>query len=120
MICGLMMLAATAFHNVLDFDASLWFPVTAALVSALVVVAGIALRVRIYLFMGSSFFVLNTIASLIHVVRNQAPDQTKLLIGAVFLITGILFTGGFLFFQMKRQELLDRYNRFMSDLKQWE
>ena len=120
LICSLIMLGVTAFYNILDFNASIWYPVTAALVAALGVIAGIAFRVRIYLFMGVAFFLLNTVAALAHVVRNQPPDLTKLAIGVVFLATGILFTGGFLFFQMKRAELLARYQHLRADLESWE
>ncbi len=118
--CGLAMLGTSTFYNVVDFDESVLYPLAAALLSTLMVVVGISLRVRIYLFLGFSSFVLNTLAVLVHVIRSQPPSQVKLMIGAIFLIIGVAFTGSFLLLQMKRQEILDRYAALRDELRSWE
>jgi hypothetical protein len=84
--------------------------------SALAVVVGIALRIRIYLYLGFGAFAFNALTVLIHVIQNQPPTQTKLIIGAIFLLVGVIFTGSFLLMQIKRQEILKRYARFRDDL----
>lgn len=118
--CSLVVLGVSSFFNVVDFEESILYPLTAAFVAAGGVVLGIALRVRIYLYLGFSFFVLNTLAVLVHVIRNQPESQIKLVVGVVFLILGVVFTGSFLVLQMKRQEILDRYTELKDELDSWE
>ncbi|CAM2065900.1 hypothetical protein SCOR_11010 [Sulfidibacter corallicola] len=120
LVTSLVLLCVSAFYNLIDFRDSIWFPVGAALISALGVVAGISLRIRIYLFLGVGFFLLNTVTTLVHVVMIQPPGAIKLFIGVVFLALGCLFTGSFLVFQMKRQELLRRYQTLRLELSKWD
>ena len=42
------------------------------------------------------------------------------MIGAIFLIIGVVFTGSFLLLQMKRQEILDRYAALRDELRSWD
>jgi hypothetical protein len=43
-----------------------------------------------------------------------------LIVGIVFLVTGVVFTGSFLLFQMKRHEILRRYQALQQELAGWE
>ncbi len=117
---GLALLASSCWFNLIDFDQSVWYPLIAAVVAALVVVVGIALRIRIYLFLGSGFLLTNLIGTLAHVIVRQPPTQVKLLLGVVSLVVGLIFLGSFLVFQAKRKEILDRYAQLVETLKAWE
>ena len=117
---SLALVATSSFYNVIDFNESLYYPLVAALIAALGVIVGIGLRVRIYLYVGFCAFLLNSLAVLVHVIRSQPESQIKLLIGVLFLIIGMLFTGSFLLFQMKRQQILNQYARLVEELKAWE
>ena len=118
--CGLVLLGTTTFYNVVDFEESLIYPLAAALLSAAAAVAGIALRVRVFLFLGFTSFAVNTIAVLVHVLRAQPESHEKLLLGAIFLVIGTIFTGSFLLLQWKRQEILRRYAMLREELAEWE
>lgn len=118
--CSLILVGASTFYNVIDFNESLYYPLVAALVAAVGVVVGISLQVRIYLFVGLSSFVVNTVAVLVHVVRNQPPSQIKLIVGVVFLVVGLVFTGSFLLFQVKRQQILNQYAWLRRELAGWD
>ncbi|CAM2008205.1 hypothetical protein [Acanthopleuribacter pedis] len=120
LITCLVLLCTSAFFNLIDFRDSPWFPVSAAIIAALGVVAGISLRIRIYLYLGVGFFMLNIVTTLVHMVMLQPPDAVKLAVGMVFLGLGCLFTGSFLLFQMKRRELLRRYQALRLELSGWE
>jgi hypothetical protein len=118
--CGLVVLATSSLYDVLSFDVSHWYAVAAVLLSALGVVVGIALEVRVYLYLGTCFFLLNSAAIAVNVIRSQSPESEKLLLGVLFLGLGIFFTGSFLLFQMKRQEILREYTRLRVELRTWE
>ena len=120
MVCAFVMVGTSSFYNVVDFNESYAFPLVAATVSSLAVVVGIALRVRIYLYLGFSAFAFNAIVVLVHVILNQPPTQTKLIIGSIFLAIGVLFTGSFLAMQVKRQEILSRYRQLREELATWQ
>ena len=119
-ICSIVCVGVSSGYNMIDFDTSVFYPLAATMVSALAVIFGISLRIRIYLYLGLSFFFLNSIAVVVHVILNQPASRYKLLIGIIFLITGILFTGSFIIFQMKRQQILDQYTRLKNELRTWE
>ena len=120
LLCSLIMLGTSTVFNATDFEASLWYPVTAALMAAAGVVLGITLRVRIFLYLGAAFFICNTVAVLVHLILGQPPEHTKLIVGSVFLVTGVVFTGSFLLFQMQRHEILRRYRALQQELAGWE
>lgn len=120
LLCSLIMLGTSTVFNATDFEVSIWYPVTAALMSAAGVVLGISLRVRIFLYLGAAFFICNTVAVSVHLILGQPPEHTKLIVGIVFLVTGAVFTGSFLLFQMKRHEILSRYRALQKELAGWE
>ncbi len=117
---SLIMFGCVAFYNVNDFDQSILYPLIAAILSALGVVFGISLRVRIYLYLGTVFFFVNTIGVIAHVIIKQPPENTTLFIGIIFLVTGLTFIISFLVFQMKREEILNRYQNIKETLQAWE
>ncbi len=106
--------------NVIDFRESVMYPLVAAIFSTVAVVAGISLRIRIYLYLGTSFFFVNLFGIIAHIIISQPPENLKLAVGIVFLVTGVLFTASFLLFQMKRQEILNRYQELVKTLNAWE
>jgi hypothetical protein len=117
---SLIMFGCVAFYNINDFNQSIFFPLTAAILSTLGVICGISLRVRIYLYLGTVFFFVNTIGVLTHVIVKQPPENTTLFIGIIFLVTGLTFIISFLVFQMKREEILERYHDIRETLTKWE
>jgi hypothetical protein len=119
LICGMVMIGSSSYFNILEFNVSLWYPVTASLLSALAVVLGTSLQIRVYLYLGFGFFVLNTFAVVVHTILNQPPEVFRLIVGMIFLTMGILFLGSYLLFQMKRQELLEQYQFYQSKIGQW-
>ena len=118
--CSLILLGTSAYYSLIDFETSLWYPLAAALIAVFGVLAGISLRIRIYLFLGTFFFIFNTFAVMVNMVREQPPQYIKLIVGCLFLLTGLFFTGSFLLFQMKRQEVLGRYRELVQELGSWE
>lgn len=118
--CGLLLLGVSAFYNMLDFKSTIWLPVTAVLLSSLVVVMGISLRIRIFLYMGSAFFLVNIVGMIANVIVTQPDGRTMLAVGILFFIMGILFIATYLLFQMKREEILSRYRHLVETLDAWE
>lgn len=119
LICGMVMIGSSSYFNVLDFNTSLWYPVTASLLSSLAVIVGMSLQIRIYLYMGFGFFILNTFAVVTHTILNQPPEMFRLIIGMIFLLMGLLFLGSYLLFQMKRKELLAQYLSYRDKISNW-
>jgi len=117
---GLALIGVSSFYNMIDFQASLLYPLSAAGVALLGVLCGISLRIRIYLFMGLGAFVFNTFAVLVHVIKNQPPDHIQLYIGCLFLLAGLFFTGSFLLFQMQRQMILLTVQNLKANIQSWE
>lgn len=117
---GLALLASSSWFNLIDFSQSVWYPLIAAIVAALLIVVGTSLRVRIYLFLGSAFLLTNLIGTLAHVIVRQPPTQVKLMIGIVSLAVGLVFLAGFLLFQAKRKQILERYAHLVQTLNEWE
>lgn len=120
LFCGLILFGVSTFNNIVDFNESIWYSVTAALFSTIAVIAGISLRIRIYLYLGTSFFFVNLFAVVAHFVVAQPPEYLKLYIGIIFLFTGIAFTASFLLFQIKREEIIARYKFLLQEFSTWE
>ncbi|CCK79448.1 hypothetical protein [Desulfobacula toluolica] len=120
LIVSLILCGTCSFYNIMDFGSSIWYPVIATFMSSFFVVAGIPLKVRIFLYLGTLFFIVNAIGVIAHIIINQPAENITLSIGILFLVAGILFTASFLFFQMKRQQVIDRYHQIASELETWE
>ncbi len=118
--CGLILLGVSAGYNLLDFHSSVWLPFTAVLISSLIVVVGISLRIRIFLYLGTSFFFVNIIGMIINIIISQPDGRTLLAIGVLFFVLGILFISTYLLFQMKREEIINRYRQTLATIEQWE
>ncbi len=118
--CSIALLGSSAFYNLVAFQDSFGYPLVAAMVALLGVLAGISLRIRIYLYLGTFFFVFNTLAVLIQMARYQPAEHIQLLVGLLFLVTGLLFTAGFWAFQTQRHAILQRYEALMGELEDWE
>ncbi|GEM_PF-3950276 len=119
-VVSLILCGTASFYNIMDFDSSIWFPVIATLISTLLVVAGISLQVRIFLYLGMLFFIVNCIGVVANIIINQPPENVTLFIGVLFLIAGVCFIISFLLFQMKRQQIIDKYHSITEELRKWE
>ena len=118
--CSMALLGSSAFYNLVASEGTLQYPLVATLVALLGVIAGISLRIRIYLYLGTFFFVFNTLVVLIQIARFQPAEHVQLLVGLLFLVTGLLFTTGFWAFQTKRHAILQRYETLRGELEDWE
>ena len=79
------------------------------------VVAGVALRVRAFVYIGCAFLVINVLGQLGLQIHNQAG-----IVRAVILIAvGVTVMGLMIFFNIKREALRQRYRSFVSDTR-WE
>lgn len=117
---GLILLGVSAAYNILDFTVSVWYPATAALVSAFVVILGISLRIRIFLYLGSAFILVNLVGMIGNVIISQPPEKTMLAVGVLFLLTGILFVVSYLLFQLKREEIKRKYQAITQTIASWD
>jgi len=92
---------------------NLWLPMVLAALSILGILAGILLRVRAFLFLGTGFLAL----ALFTVIWYAAVDRDQTWIWyASGIIAGIAIVALFAIFEKKRQDLLEVVER----LKQWE
>ncbi|WP_444996602.1 hypothetical protein [Aliikangiella sp. IMCC44359] len=120
LFCGLILLTVSAGYNILDFQSSVWYPASAAIISAIVVLLGISLQIRIFLYLGSSFIFINIIGMIANIIIHQPPEKTMFAVGILFLVTGILFIASYLLFQMKREEIRQKYLAISNTIAQWE
>lgn len=96
-------------HGVKDAP---WLPVVLAGISIVGILAGIALRVRAFLYLGASFLVL----SLCTIIWHAAVDlHHTWLVWATGFVTGVLILALFGLFERKRHEVL----RLVEQLKEW-
>lgn len=118
--CSLAMLCISALYSIGDFNGSIWYPVTAAGIALLGVIIGISLQIRIYLYLGVAFFFINAVGAVGNVIITQPPEHIKLTVGIMFLLTGLLFIGSYIMFQMKRQQILAHYHYWRGEIDNWE
>jgi hypothetical protein len=78
------------------------------------IVIGIALRTRAFLYAGTSFFVLNVVGQLLLLF----PEQ-RLTRALVLLLLGTVITGSMIWFNMKREAILQRLRIFRADVATW-
>ena len=98
----------------LTFDAS-WALWLCVLVCVIGVAAGIVLRIRSYVFLGTAFLVTSVVANL---VRYGIRDPRA---GAIFLSgLGLLVVGFMVLVTTRRAELLARYRSVQQLLARWE
>ena len=83
--------------------------------SILGIILGIALRIRIFLYTGVAFLVLNVTGQLLQFYPEQRLGRALLLIGL-----GVVITLGMVGFSLKREAILQRVRVFRADLEAWE
>ena len=87
-----------------------------ALALALVgIVAGVALRIRAFLYAGVAFLVLNVGGQLIRFYPEQAMSRALILLGL-----GTVITVGMVLFNLRREAILRRVRIMRADLAAWE
>ena len=79
------------------------------------VVAGVALRIRAFLYGGVAFLVLNVAGQLIRFYPEQALSRALILLGL-----GTAITVGMVLFNLKREVILQRVRIMRADLAAWE
>lgn len=87
-----------------------------ALALALVgIVAGVALRIRAFLYAGVAFLVLNVAGQLVRFYPEQSLSRALILLGL-----GTVITVGMVLFNLKREAILRRVRIVRADLAAWE
>jgi hypothetical protein len=89
--------------------------VLALFLSLVGIVLGIALRTRAFLYSGVTFFVLNVVGQLLLLFPEQRLGKA-----IVLLVLGVAITGGMIWVNAQREQLLRRIRIFRSDLATWE
>ncbi len=79
------------------------------------IVAGIALRIRAFLYAGVAFLVLNVIGQLLRFYPEQGLSRALILLGL-----GATITVGMVVFNLKREAILRRIRIARADLARWE
>jgi len=120
LIISLIICGTSGFYNMVDFNESIWYPVIATLVAGGGVLLGISLRIRIYLYMGLVFFVVNAVGVVAHIIISQPPENMLVFIALLFLLGGIPLIAVFVTLQIKRQQILTRYRSVMDEIGGWE
>jgi hypothetical protein len=111
---AITVLYGAAAWKPLVFDET-WAMLLCALVCVLGVAAGVASRIRSYVYLGTAFLVVTVSANL---VRSGMRDHR---LGAVFLSAlGLLVVGFMVLLSAQRAELLKRYERVRQLLGGWE
>ena len=85
------------------------------LLSLLGTAAGVALRVRAFVYIGVAFLVINVLGQL----GLQIHRQGGIVRAVILIAVGFVVLGGMIFFNIKREQILRRYRRFMTDTR-WE
>jgi hypothetical protein len=78
------------------------------------VVTGIALRTRAFLYSGVTFLVLNILYQLLLLYPEQLLGKAVML-----LMLGVTITGGMIWFNLKREQVLQQIRVFRADLETW-
>jgi hypothetical protein len=79
------------------------------------IVAGVALRIRAFLYAGVAFLLLNVIGQLVRFYPEQALSRALILLGL-----GTVITVGMVLFNLKREAILQRVRIARADLAGWE
>jgi hypothetical protein len=78
------------------------------------IILGIALRTRAFLYSGVAFLVLNILSQVVLLFPEQRLGKAVLL-----LVLGVLITGGMIWFNIQRENILQRIRIFRADLETW-
>lgn len=93
----------------------LWVFVLALVLTLAGVMAGIALRIRAFLYAGVAFLILNVSGQLLRFYPEQGVSRALILLGL-----GATITGGMVLFNLKREAILQRVRMMRADLAAWE
>ena len=117
-LTGVRYAAAGAILAVSSLDAfssaSLTHFVLVLFLSLAGIVAGIALRIRPFVFVGLAFLVVNVLGQLGLQFQQHAALRAAILIGVGFVVIGIM-----VFLNIRREEILRKYRSFVADSR-WE
>lgn len=89
--------------------------VLALALALLGVIAGIALRIRAFLYAGVAFLILNVAGQLLRFYPDQSLSRALILLGL-----GATITVGMVWFNLKREAILQRVRILRADLAAWE
>ncbi|MCP4106558.1 MAG: hypothetical protein GY749_13660 [Desulfobacteraceae bacterium] len=92
----------------------LWVFGLAVFLSLAGVVAGIALRIRAFLYSGVVFLVINVVGQLIHHYPEQGLGK-----GILLMVSGALIMAGMIWFSIKREAILKHIRIFRADMECW-
>jgi hypothetical protein len=115
------LLSLTALYSSVSVDIwlnkemSLLLFITVLLLTLVSIIVGIGLRIRAFLYCGSLFFIFNVITQLVYITPENHLTKGIFL----FILGGIIFAL-MIWFQMQRDEILQRVRIFRSDLASWE
>ena len=79
------------------------------------VILGIALRIRVFLYIGTLFLIFNVLGQLI-----DFYPEDRLSKAIVLMVLGGIITGGMIWFNIQREALMQRLRIIRADLAQWE
>jgi hypothetical protein len=108
-------LAASTLEVFMSEEPSLLRFIVVLALSLLGTAAGIALRVRPFVFLGLAFLTLNVIGQL----GVQFQREGGIIRAVILIVVGILVLAVMIFFNIHRERLLKRYRHFLTD-SQWE
>lgn len=115
-LLSLMLLYASVSVDIwLNKEMTLLLFVTVLLLTLASIILGIALRIRAFLYSGSIFFMLNVTTQLIYITPENHLTKGIFL----FILGGIIFAL-MIWFQMQREEILQKVRIFRADLLSWE
>ena len=110
---GLVLIYLSSAGSALVF-ATFGEVVWCAVICVVGVIAGVALRIRAYVALGGAFLVVDLLGNLI-----RLGIQQPLWGGVILTSLGLVLVAGWVFFTLKREELLRRYRALQDLLKDW-
>ncbi len=84
-------------------------------ISFLGIIIGIALRIKIFLYTGTAFLVLNVLGQLIQFYPEQRLAKAFVLMGL-----GVVITAGMIGFQIKKEQIMQKIRIIRADLAEWD
>ncbi len=116
---GVRLAALSALYAGVGLDVflrpELWVFVLALALALAGVIAGVGLRIRAFLYAGVAFLVLNVLGQLLRFYPEQGFSRALILISL-----GAVITAGMVFFNLKREAILQRIRIMRADLAEWE
>lgn len=118
-LSGVRLSALSALYAAAALDVflqeSLWVLALALALSLAGIVLGIVAHVRAFLYAGTAFLVINVLGQLIQLYPEQRLGRALVLMGL-----GAAVTGAMIWFNLKREAILQRIRIIRADLASWE